>query len=75
LELVEYIYENSFTPEPKETTEGKTAGKGCKLRELVIAYAACQAEILVETQAFCIMLQSGGDLASDFAKALVKRGD
>ena len=75
VELVEYVYENSFTPEPKKTTEERTAGKGCELRDLVMAYAACQAETLVETQAICIMLQGGGDLASEFAKALLKRGD
>ena len=42
------------------------------MRELVIQYAAAQAEFYVNLELFREMLQQGGEFASDFATVLVK---
>jgi hypothetical protein len=66
-ELFRYVY---------VTTTGNdddTIGTGSELRDLVVTYAACYAEFLVENKAFLEVLEEGGEAASEFAVSLVKR--
>ncbi|KAI9778136.1 MAG: hypothetical protein M1839_008345 [Geoglossum umbratile] len=67
-ELVGYSYAN--TPEPNL---GGTAGSVDALRELVMNYIACEAENLVESERFLLLLEEGGTLAKDIMRAVVKR--
>ena len=69
VDTIALVYENTGIPDvPKSLEEG-----GCGLRELVLAYAVCCADALVSTDDFHELLQKGGHLAGDFARALVKR--
>jgi hypothetical protein len=70
VELLEFVYEHTRSP---EAGTGGEEAQSCELRDLVITYAVCKAEILVASDDFCTMLQGEGELASDYAKALVKR--
>ena len=68
---IDYIYENT-------TDEGGHVGedsdvKSCDLRELVISFAACHAELLKESKNFQDLLYLGGNFVQDYICALVKR--
>jgi hypothetical protein len=66
-ELLRYVYTNT------STNDDGTEGTGSELRDLVITYAACKAELLVKNKAFLEMLEEGGEAASAFALFMAKR--
>jgi hypothetical protein len=66
-ELFRYVYMNT------SGNDDDTIGTGDELRDLVITYAACKAEFLVENKAFLEALEEGGEGVSAFAVFIVKR--
>ena len=66
-ELFRYVYVSTTGDDDDNT------GTGSELRGLVVTYAACYAEFLVENKAFLEVLEEGGEAASAFAVFLVKR--
>ena len=50
-----------------------TVGDECELRDLVIAYAACNAGILMKMREFRAMIRRGGYMSADFTAALARR--
>jgi len=66
-ELLRYVYTNT------SANDDGTEGTGSELRDLVITYAACKAELLVKDKAFLEMLEEGGEAASAFALFMAKR--
>ena len=66
-ELFRYVYVNT------SGNDDDTIGTGSELRGLVVTYAACHAELLVENKAFLEVLEEGGEAASAFAVFTVKR--
>lgn len=46
---------------------------GSELRTLVMTYAVCNAKKLLEYPEFCLMLQDGGEIVSDFMAGVGKR--
>jgi len=67
VDLMVYAYQHTFA------IEGKTVDTGEELRDLVITFAACNAGRLVNSPEFISMLNSGGEVVGDFAKAMAKR--
>jgi hypothetical protein len=65
-DLLAYTYNNT----PPEL-DGK--GSGFELRDLVMTFAACKAEVLVDDAAFITMMEDGTEVSSAFARYLVKR--
>jgi hypothetical protein len=65
--LFRYVYVNT------SGNGDDSIGIGSELRDLVITYAACKAELLVENKAFLEALEEGGEGASAFAVLIVKR--
>ena len=57
----------------RSANDDGTEGTGSELRDLVITYAACKAELLVKHKAFLEMLEEGGEAASAFALFMAKR--
>ena len=69
VDVLGYAYSNTADHNgEKELTEGKYG-----LRELVLAYAVCHADALVEIEDFMSLLQGTPGLVRDFTKALTKR--
>lgn len=62
VDLLRYVYENTFD-----------GGDGSGLRTLVITFAVCKAEELVDDDGFAGLMEGGGDVAVAFARTLVKR--
>ena len=67
--LMKYTYENTLDID-EDVAE---VGDGSDLRDLVILYAACNAETLVKSKEFRNLLRDGGKIASDYACTLAKR--
>ena len=66
VDLLNYVYENTSSSEV-------AAGARWDLRDLVMTFAVCKAEMLVEDPAFGVLMESGTEVASDFARYIVKR--
>jgi hypothetical protein len=66
-ELFRYVYVNT------SSNDDNTIGVGSGLRDLVVTYAACYAEFLVENEAFLEVLEEGGEAVSAFAVFMAKR--
>ena len=66
-ELFRYVYVNT------SGNDDNTIGTGSELRDLVVTYAACYAEFLVENKAFLEVLEEGGEAASAFAVFMARR--
>jgi hypothetical protein len=65
VELLRYSYSNEHTPD-----RGKDVDE---LRSLVILYAACEAESLIQCSEFLALVGKGGELAQDFVQMQMKR--
>ena len=65
-DLLVYVYDNT-------SSANLGAGAGWDLRDLVMIFAACKAEMLVEDVAFRLVLENGTEVASAFATYMVKR--
>jgi hypothetical protein len=66
-ELFRYVYVNT------SGNDDATIGTGSELRDLVVTYAVCKAEFLVENKAFLEALEEGGEGVLAFAVLLIKR--
>ena len=66
-DLLQHVYGNMVDDEGNYQAGSKS------LRDLVINYAACHAEVLVDDEGFEAMLEARGPLAWAFAKYVVKR--
>jgi len=64
-DLFRYVYDNTYNE--LEITDGS------ELRKLVMVFAVCKAKMLVEDCDFADLIQSGGEVARDFTRTLVKR--
>jgi hypothetical protein len=65
-DLLAYVYNNG----PPEL-DGR--GSGFDLRDLVMTFAACKAEKLVDGATFIAMMEDGTEVSSAFARYVVKR--
>lgn len=63
VQLFRYTYDNTV----------RSASSPCTLRELIIAFAACQAEVLWQNMEFQSLFTSCGELAVDLFSESMKR--
>lgn len=69
VDTIDFVYGNTAVVGRKEdSTQVKS-----ELREVVLTYAVCYADVLVDAEDFLVLLQGGGDFAGDFARAVTKR--
>lgn len=68
-DAIEYAY-SEVSADGKE----EKSAPGQELRELLLAYAVCRADVLVDSEEFFDLLQRGSNFAGVFARAVVKRG-
>lgn len=66
-DLFRYVYMNT------SGDDDDSMGTGSELRDLVVTYAASNAEFLVRNKAFVEVLEQGGEGASTFAVFMAKR--
>jgi hypothetical protein len=69
IDTVEFVYSNTAVVGNKEDVRQIKND----LREVVLAYAVCYADTLVDNEYFLALLKVGGDLAADFAQGVTKR--
>lgn len=69
VDTIDFVYSNTAFIRGKE---GSMQIKS-ELRGVVLAYAVCYADTLVDAEDFLVLLQGGGDFSGDFARAVTKR--